>query len=444
VDTIVGIATTLGISSISIVRISGLRALEIVKSITKKSSLTPRYATLSNIYSQNQIIDEAIVIYFKAPNSFTTEDVIEIQSHGGYVIANLIVEEVLKHGVRLAEAGEFTKRAFLGGRIDLSKAEAIAKMIEAKSSSSVKILARHLKGELRGFINSIRDELVEVLAYIEVNIDYAEEDLPKSVVSDLLIKLDKLKSNLENSYNISIRNEALIDGFKVSIIGKPNVGKSSLLNKLVAYDRAIVSDIAGTTRDTIEESIRLGNQIVKLIDTAGIRYSDDLIEKIGIERTIDAMSKSDIIIALFDSSKELEKEDLELIELLKSHTNKKIFVVLNKIDLNIVLNRAVLSQFETITISCKRDIEPLLNKLSEYIDSFSSNEEHFFISKRQLEIVKKALLYIAEAIKLLKSGKLELSAFFINEAIREIVNITEPFERTEILDKMFGNFCLGK
>ena len=304
-DTIVAIATANGVGSISIVRVSGPSALTLALKISKRTQLQPRLATLSSLYNSNDaVIDEALLLYFKAPFSFTGEDIVEFQCHGGIAISNMVVAEVIKHGGRLAEPGEFSKRAFLNNKIDLTKAEAIAKIIEARSEDAVKLLARQLKGELTTFVNEIREDLLFMLAYTEVNIDYAEEDLPSDIYEQINDKLEIITGRLQNTLDASKRREGLIEGFKVAIIGKPNVGKSSLLNKLLNFERAIISDIAGTTRDTIEESVKIGTHIIKIVDTAGIREACDVIEKIGIEKSLEAVEQADIVIALFDNSRE--------------------------------------------------------------------------------------------------------------------------------------------
>ncbi|MDR1615241.1 MAG: tRNA uridine-5-carboxymethylaminomethyl(34) synthesis GTPase MnmE, partial [Campylobacteraceae bacterium] len=252
-DTIAAIATAHGAGSIAVVRVSGERAYNIALLLSHKPSLAPRYASLSSVYNEkDEFIDQVIIIYFKAPNSYTTEDVVEFQCHGGMIVANMILEAVLKNGARLANPGEFTKRAFLNGRIDLSKAEAIGKLIEAKSISAAKLLSRHLKGELQNFVEKAREDLLEIIAFVEVTIDYAEEDLPSDIEKQSYEKLKLLIVSLEKILENSKQREGLIDGFKIAIVGKTNVGKSSLLNRLLQYERAIISDVEGTTRDTIE------------------------------------------------------------------------------------------------------------------------------------------------------------------------------------------------
>ena len=441
--TIVAIATANGIGSISIVRISGANALAIASKISKKTTFQPRLATLSYLYDiNNEIIDEALVLYFKAPFSFTGEDVVEFQCHGGVAIANMIVDEVLKSGARLANPGEFSKRAFFNNKIDLSKAEAISKIIEARSADAVKLLARQLKGELTNFVNEIREDLLFMLAYTEVSIDYAEEDLPADIYEQIENKLQKITLKLSNTLEASRRREGMIEGFKVAIIGKPNVGKSSLLNKLLNYDRAIISDIAGTTRDTIEESVRIGTHIIKIVDTAGIRNASDVIEKRGIEKSIETLNEADIVIALFDNSKNCDDEDKKILELINENSNKEIIKVLNKSDLDNLFDKSILNNF--IELSTKEDINPLIKRIEQILDSNTFGDEMTLISKRQVSSVENTLYNINLSKEPLSSGELEFFAHFITEALENISSITRPYENDEMLDVMFGEFCLGK
>lgn len=443
-DTISAIATANGIGSISIIRISGNRALEIATKLTKLKNFKPRYATLTNIYNQdNQLIDESIVIYFKAPFSFTAEDVVEIQCHGGFIVAQSILKATLIYGARLANAGEFSKRAFFNGRIDLSEAEAIAQLIEAKSEDAAKILASQMKGSLKEYIENIRDEIIHILAYSEVTIDYAEEDLPLDLVNQIDSKLDDLKKSLESTLIASKSREGLMQGFKVAIVGKPNVGKSSLLNKLLNYNRAIVSDIAGTTRDTIEEQVKIGTHLIKIVDTAGIRDANDEIEKIGIQRSLEAIQNSDIVVALFDSSREFDLEDKQILELIKSNIrDKKIIYIKNKIDLNYKFNNSNI-EFD-LEINSKENVDSLIDSLENIMDVTNSSDEIMLISQRQILAVEATLENIKDAKEPLIEQELEIFSFHLNEAIKEIASITRPFENDEMLDKMFGSFCLGK
>lgn len=402
-------------------------------------------ATLSFLYdAQNDPIDQAIIIYFKAPHSFTTEDVVEFQCHGGFVVARMVLDMIIANGARVANPGEFSKRAFLNGRIDLSEAEAIAALIETKSVDAAKILARQLKGELKDFVLHVRDLLIDILAYVEVNIDYAEEDLPLDLLESIAQRLNILKVELHRTYESSKRRYGLMNGFKVAIVGKPNVGKSSLLNSLLNYERAIISDIAGTTRDTVEEEIRVGTHLIKIVDTAGIREAHDTIEKIGIERSIVAIEESQIVIAMFDNSRPNDKEDMEILSIVKQYEeNKHILKVLNKSDLENAFDKTLLGDGFS-EFSCKKSSEDIIEKIKMILDSSLVDDTVMLTSTRQIEAVRKAYESIENSQTLLSAGQLELFAFHINEAIESISSITMAFERDEILDKMFSSFCLGK
>jgi len=444
-ETIVAIATAKGIGSISIVRLSGDKALEIALKISKKESLTPRYATLAKLYDKKQqMIDEALLIYFKNPSSFTGEDIVEFQCHGGIAISNLVLEACLYHGARLANPGEFSKRAYFNQKIDLSQAQAIAKIIEARSEDAVKLLAKQLKGDLKEFVENIRKDLLFMLAYTEVNIDYAEEDLPTDIYEQIESKLNSIETLLTNTLEASKQRDGLIDGYKVAIIGKPNVGKSSLLNKLLNFNRAIVSDIAGTTRDTIEESIKIGTHIIKVVDTAGIREASDEIEKIGIEKSKEAIEESDIVIALFDSSREFDDEDKKIVELLKN-TEKEKIIALTKSDLIQKLDVEQLNlNSKYLTLNTKSNINKLIRTLESILDKNTHTDGMTLVSKQQITSVEVALKHIQNAKPLIANGDLEFFAFDINEALLQISNITRPYEHSQMLDVMFGEFCLGK
>lgn len=443
-DTISAIATANGIGSIAIIRISGDNALGIAKKLSHKQNFTPRYAHLSNIYNKdNELIDESILIYFKAPFSFTAEDVIEIQCHGGFIVAQSILKATLDAGARLADAGEFSKRAFFNGRIDLSEAEAIAQLIEAKSEDAAKILAQQMKGSLKEYIEQVRDEIIHILAYSEVTIDYAEEDLPEDLINQIEKKLGDLHSQLNSTLLASKSREGLMQGFKVSIVGKPNVGKSSLLNSLLNYNRAIVSDIAGTTRDTIEEQVKIGTHLIRIVDTAGIREANDEIERIGIERSLEAIQESDIVVALFDSSRELDSEDEQIISLIKEHTqDKQVLHVENKIDLPKKLSSNEL-KFD-MSINSKESVDELIKALESIMDRANNSDEMMLISQRQISAVEATMQNIQDAFIPLETQELEIFSFHLNEAVKEMAGITRPFENDEMLDKMFGSFCLGK
>ncbi len=445
-DTIAAVATAHGIGSISIIRLSGEASLDIAKKLSKKTDFKTRHATLTPLYNTaDELIDEAIVIYFKGPNSFTAEDIIEFQCHGGKIVAAQVLQAVLDAGARLAEPGEFSKRAFLNGRIDLTEAEAIAQLIEAKSEDAAKILAKQMKGALKGYVESVRDELLNILAYSEVTIDYAEEDLPQDLIDQILARLDALRLQLLDTLQASQSRAGLMQGFRVAIIGKPNVGKSSLLNVLLNYQRAIVSDIAGTTRDTIEEEVKIGTHLIRMVDTAGIRNANDEIERIGIERSIEAIEQSDIVIALFDSSRDFDEEDAKIVSLIEEHKDAKSFIIiLNKNDLNAKLDKSRISEYAPIELSCKENARELIAAMAEIMDSKNVSDEMMLISTRQINAVQKALQEIQDAQLPLEEQELEIFSFHMNMAINEISSITRPYEHSEMLDKMFGNFCLGK
>jgi len=441
-STIAAIATPNGVGAISIVRISGKKAYEIAKKITKKD-FTPRRATLAKMYDSNdELIDIGLVIYFKAPHSFTGEDIVEFQCHGGVVVSRMVLEEVLKHGAEIAKPGEFTKRAFINGKIDASQAEAIAKLIETRSREGAKLLSRQLEGDLSKFVEEIREKLIEIMAYAEVFIDYAEEDLPQTLGGEIEKKIYQIENLLKKTLEASKRREALISGYKIAIVGKPNVGKSSILNALLNRQRAIVSDIAGTTRDTIEEDIQIGSHLIRIIDTAGIREAKDEIEKIGVQRSKNAINEADIVLAVF-SADEFNKDDEEILNLIKN-SNKETIIVINKVDKGIKIDLEKFKSFRVVKISAKKDISPLIEELKRLLDSFSGEDEHILISTRQIKAVEKALNSIDESKEFLKTGELELFSYQIQDAIRAISEITKPFEYDEMLDKMFGNFCVGK
>jgi len=444
--TITAIATAYGVGSIAIIRLSGDRALEIAKVVSKRDGLKTRYAHLTPLYSaKNELIDEAITIYFEGPKSFTGEDVVEFQCHGGVVVAQEILQATLDAGAVLATPGEYSKRAFLNGRIDLTEAEAIAQLIEAKSEDAAKILAKQMKGSLREYVEEVRDQLLHALAYSEVTIDYAEEDLPQDLIEQIQERLTTIGVNLRRTLQASESRQGLMQGFKVSLIGKPNVGKSSLLNALLNYNRAIVSEIAGTTRDTIEEQVKIGSHMIRIVDTAGIREAGDEIERIGIERSIEAIEESDIVIAIFDGSASLDAEDEKILSLMKEHQEEREFIcVVNKQDLEQKLDQKSLEVFSPMGLSAKLDGSELIAQLKEIMDRQNVSDEMMLISSRQIEAVKKTLENIEEAIVPLGDQDLEIFSFHMNQAIHAMASITRPFDNEEMLDKMFGSFCLGK
>lgn len=438
-DTIAAIATAYGIGSICILRLSGSKAYDIALEFSKKKALKPRYATLSKLYKKDgTFMDEAIILYFKAPFSFTGEDVVEFQTHGGFAVCRFILDEVLSCGARLANPGEFSKRAVLNGKMNLLKALSIQELISAKSVNSAKIIARSLKGDLNKLLEKIRLDLVKTISFVETSIDYADDDLPK----DLLAEIEKMcfdnANTLKKIYDLSKSRQGLIKGFKIAILGKPNVGKSSLLNKFLAYERAIVSNEAGTTRDFLEEELLLGTHLVRIIDTAGIRKADDKIEKKGIEFSKAQLKEADIILAIFDNSRAKDSEDDELLSLLQK-SDKKIFYILNKCD----LENNFKADINFLKLSVNEDISSLKTELIKYLDSLDSTD--ILVSNQSLlQAFKNAYEAIFRAKDLLDESSLELFSFELNLAIKEIAKFTKDFTHNELLDEMFSNFCLGK
>ncbi|EGA4809681.1 tRNA uridine-5-carboxymethylaminomethyl(34) synthesis GTPase MnmE [Campylobacter jejuni] len=440
-DTIAAIATAHGVGSISIVRLSGERALEFALKLSHKTKLIPRHATFTKLFNQNnEIIDEAIMIYFKAPYSFTGEDIVEFQTHGGFSVSEVLLEELVSLGARLALAGEFSKRACLNGKMTPLKALNIQDLILSKSALAAKIIARNMQGNLGELLEKIRTDLVKTLAFVETSIDYADDDLPSDLLEQISTMCEENSKILKEIYTLSQSKKGLIEGFKIAIVGKPNVGKSSLLNALLSYERAIVSDIAGTTRDTIEENFKLGTHLLRIIDTAGIRESKDVIEQIGVALSKKSLEDADIILAVFDASRVQDKEDEKIFDLL-ANTDKKIFWILNKSDLENVFKNTQNKNF--IKLSAQKDITLLKEELQNYFNSFDS--EGIMVSSLDLiNACKISSEAIFRAKGLLEESSLELFAFELNLAINELARFTKDFQRDEILDEMFGNFCLGK
>ena len=424
-DTIVAIATANGVGSISIVRISGEIAYALALKLTKRENLALRHAHLCKLYNgKGDFLDEAIVLYFQAPHSFTGENVVEFQIHGGLSTSQILLDECVRLGARLANAGEFSKRACLNGKMSLLKALSINELINAKSTLAAQIIAKNLSGKFGELLEKIRTDLVKTLAFVETCIDYADDDLPPDILAQTLNLYKENARILRQIAEISKSKKGLVEGFKIVIVGKANVGKSSLLNAMLAKNRAIVSNTAGTTRDRVEDELKIGTHLVRIIDTAGIRKSDD----------------EDIIIAVFDSSRQMDFEDEQIFKILKK-SDKKIFFVQNKTDLKAEFQAP--KGIEFIKISTKNSLAPLQEKLSNYLDSLDS--EDFIITNALLiKACEEASDAIQRASQLLSEQNLELFAFECNEAIRQIAKFTHEFQSDEVLDEMFGNFCLGK
>ena len=455
-STIVSISTAPGIGGIGIVRMSGENTFKILEKIFKPKKeqkideikgYTIKYG---HIVENDEIIDEVLVSYFKAPRSYTTEDMCEINSHGGNFIMKKILEICLKNGAELAEPGEFTKRAFLNGRIDLAQAESVIDVINAKSEKEAQSGINQLEGFLSNEIKSIKQEIMDVLVNIEVTIDYPEYDVPevqKQEISKMLDSISKKLEKLEKSFD---NGKIIKDGIKTAIIGKPNAGKSSLLNAILKENRAIVTDIEGTTRDTIEEFVTINGIPLKLIDTAGIREGKDEVEKIGIEKSIKAANEADLIIAIFDSSKELSDEDMEILDLIK---NKKTIILLNKIDLKPVIDenneklKNVTNNILKISALNKKGIEDIYNKISEM---FKLNEINFdndilITNVRHKNIISKAIEDVKKANETFNIDMpIDIIAISLKLILDDLGEITGEVVTDDVINEIFSKFCLGK
>lgn len=450
-DTIAAISTPLGNGGIGIVRISGNNSLRIIKQIfrTKYNDFKPNSIVYGKIYDGEVFLDEALVSYFKAPNSYTGEDIVEINSHGGTLVVQNILNLVIKNGAKLAEPGEFTKRAFLNGKKDLSQAEAVIDIINSKTNLENRVSADQLNGHLGKEIGEIKKGLIDLLVDIEANVDYPEYDIEETsqnkarqVVNNAL---DKLK-NLSNSF---MEGKLIKNGINVAIIGRPNVGKSSLLNKILKEERAIVTDIAGTTRDTIEESIIYNGLLINLIDTAGIHRTDDTIEEIGIEKSIKAIDKADISLMVIDNSEKLTDDDYELLSLLE---DKKKIVVLNKSDLNDKIKEELLNfanKDDIVIISAKNN-NGIENVLNELINRFKANElslhdEIIISNQRHKEAIDNTISSLENVIKSLDNNiPMDMISIDIQNAISYIGLITGENVSEDVINGIFAKFCLGK
>ncbi len=403
-----------------------------------------------HIVENDKIIDEVLVSYFKAPKSYTTEDMCEINSHGGTIIMRKILELCLQNGAELAEPGEFTKRAFLNGRIDLSQAESIIDVINAKSEREAKEGIKQLEGFLSQEIEEIKKDLLDVMTNIEVSIDYPEYDTPEVLNSDVLNTLDSSISKLNKLKNTFDNGKMIKEGIKTVIIGRPNAGKSSLLNAILKEDRAIVTEYEGTTRDTIEEFVNINGIPINLIDTAGIRNAKDKVEIIGIEKSKKLASNADLIIAIIDGSKEINEEDREILDIAR---NRKSIIVLNKIDLTTKIdeNTPELIDFEGNIIKMsalnKTGLDKLYNKIT---DLFNLNEINFdndivITNERHKSLISKAILDLEKAKKVLNDGMpIDIVAISIKDALSNLLSITGEEASEEIIDEIFARFCLGK
>ena len=454
--TIVAISTASGNGGIGIIRLSGRQTFDIIDKIfipkNKSKDIkgyTMKYGNIVNP-KNNEIIDEVLVAYFVAPKSYTTENMCEINSHGGTVVEKRILELCLENGAELAEPGEFTKRAFLNGRIDLSQAEGIIDLINSKTEMEAKESINQLEGNLSKKIKKIEQKMLDIMVNIEVTIDYPEYDVEEVTNSEALKKLNEihnLLNELENSFN---KGKIIKDGIKTVIIGKPNAGKSSLLNSLLKEDRAIVSDIAGTTRDTIEEYLNIEGIPLKLIDTAGIRDTENTIEKIGVEKSKKLVNDADLIIAIFDISGSLDEDDRKIIELIR---DKKAIILLNKVDV-LKNNNKMEEEIKklnkpVIKISAKEEmgLENLYDEIKKMfeLNEISSNNEILITNERHKNQIIKAKQNILDAIETVRNNTpVDIISIYINQAMEDLGEITGVNVSENIINEIFAKFCLGK
>lgn len=448
-DTIVAISTSLGVGAISIVRLSGQESISIVnkcfkgKDLSKVATHTINYG---HIYDDKELIDEVLVSVMKAPKSYTSEDIVEINCHGGIIATKRILQTMLNNGARLAEPGEFTKRAFLNGRIDLVKSEAVMDLINSKSDEARKIALTQMSGKTSNLIINFRNKLKQLLSSIEVNIDYPEYyDIEVITVDKIKTETEKMKKELENLIKESENTVTIKNGINTVIVGRPNVGKSSILNKLLDEEKAIVTDIAGTTRDIVEGQIYLDGIPLNIIDTAGIRKTDDIVEKIGVEKSLAMIDKSDLVIVVLNRNEKLTPEDLDILTATEAKTR---IIALNKNDLerhiNLPLNLENVIETNTNDVD---GINSLKNKIKQLfnLEQLTMKDYTYLSNSRQISLAKKAYKNLLDAEEGIKNNQpidmIEIDLKDCFENLGEIIGINYS---EEIIDNLFENFCVGK
>lgn len=456
-DTIAAISTPVGEGGIGIVRMSGKDSLDIIakifksyknKDVKEMKSYTMMYGFIIDP-KNNEKVDEVIISYMKAPNTYTREDIVEVNCHGGVVAVKKILSLILENGARLAEPGEFTKRAFLNGRIDLSQAEAVIDLIRAKTTESMHIALEQSQGKLSSKIKSIMNRLLGILAHIEASVDFPEDDIENVVSSKIIKDSNEIINELNGLIKNAETGKILREGLNTSIVGKPNVGKSSLLNALLEEKRAIVTDIPGTTRDVIEEYINIRGIPVKIIDTAGIRETSDIVEKIGVEKSKEYIEKSDLIIFMVDSSRPLDDEDLEIIELIK---NKRTIVVINKIDLPSASDLDTIKRYfndESIiyaSVNTEQGIEDIKQKIEEFVYSGEVKSKDIYVTNvRHKDILYRAKESIEKGMETIESLlPLDIASVEYRDAYLKLGEITGDTAAEDIIDRIFNDFCIGK
>ena len=447
-DTICAISTPLAPGAISIIRMSGSEAISIAnkvfigKNLEKVNDHTINYG---HVYDGDELIDEVMVSVMREPNTYTREDIIEINAHGSVASAKRILTLLLKSGCRLANPGEFTERAFINGRIDLVEAESVMDIIDSKSEKSLSMAVNQLSGSTSNKIKDIRKKISDIESNIEVNIDFPEYD-DITVLSNEIIKpkLVEISDELHTLLNNSKDSKIIKDGIDTVIIGKPNVGKSSILNKLLEEDKAIVTDIPGTTRDIVEGSVDINGIRLNLIDTAGIRYTDDVVESIGVKKSLDLIDKASLIIFVLNNNTEITKEELDILNKIK---DKNYIIIVNKIDLekkidDSNLNNVVyMSTINNIGIDQLKDI---ITKMYE-LDKINIKDFNYLSSARGISLIEKAIISIDKSIKVIEEGMpIDIVEVEINEASEYLGDILGINYKEDLFDQLFSNFCLGK
>ena len=449
-DTIVAISTALGVGAISIVRLSGNEAIDIVnkcfkgKDLTKVESHTINYG---HIYDKKEIIDEVLVSIMKAPKTYTTEDVVEINCHGGIISTKRILETMLNNGARLAEPGEFTKRAFLNGRIDLVKSEAVMDIIDSKSEEANKLALSQLSGSTSNMIKKFREKLKQLLASIEVNIDYPEyHDIEVVTIENIKTAIKSMKKDLEAVIKESKNMTLIKEGIKTVIIGRPNVGKSSILNQLLQQEKAIVTDIAGTTRDIVEGEIYLDGILLNIIDTAGIRKTEDVVEKIGVEKSLSMIDEADLVIVVLNNNEKLTSEDEVLLEKTK---DKNRIIVINKTDLEdkLKLESSKLKNIVRTNANTVEGIKELKEKIVELfqLEKLKTKDYNYLTNARQISLAKQAYESLEEAEQGITNNlPIDMVEIDLKETFDLLGEIIGETYSEEIIDHLFANFCVGK
>lgn len=448
-DTICSIATTSGVGAISIIRVSGSDSISIVNKLFKGKNLEQVKSHTINygfIYSEQELIDEVLVSVMHSPKTYTTEDTVEINCHGGIVTTNKILELLLINGCRLAEPGEFTKRAFLNGRIDLLEAESVMDLIESKSDASRKLALNTLTGNNSSLIKQLRDDLISLISNIEVNIDYPEyEDIYEVTIKDIKDKTVSIKDQLLAIIEGYQDGKIIKNGLSIAIIGRPNVGKSSLLNRILDEEKAIVTNIPGTTRDIVEGSITLNGVLLNFYDTAGIRDTDDVVESIGVKKSLDIIEQSDLVLIVLNNNEALTNYDQELLTRTK---DKKRIIIINKDDLENKLELNALNDEHIITTNTLSvgGINSLKDKIKELfnLETITNKDYNYLSSARSIAKVKEALLILDEVINNIDTTDIDLIEMDLKNIWEILGEIIGEAYNEELLDELFSRFCVGK